>query len=117
MWIDLWAASPSSLSGQRKLDWELVGLGGILLVLIALGGWMVSRFRNWREEEKSENLPREQQAEQYRRMLEEGLLEPEEFERLHRRLLGPWTHPEALRSPPDAPPPEHQEGNRPERES
>lgn len=116
MWIDLWAASASSLSGQRKLDWELVGLGGLLLVLIALGGWMVGRFRNWREEDKEENLSREEQVEQYRRMLEQGLLEPEEFERLHRRLLGPWTHPEVLPQAPDGPPPDHEEGLQPERE-
>lgn len=93
MWFAGHAVSSTFLIGQRKLDWELVGLGGLLLALLAAGAWTVTWVRNWRKDDDQSTVSPEGQVEQYRLMLEEGLLEPEEFDRLRRRLLGPRQYP------------------------
>lgn len=77
---------PTMILWAEGFDWELVLLGTGLLVLLIIGFWMVMRVRRWQNEEQAERLTSAQQLEQYQSLLEEGLLAPEEFEKLRRKL-------------------------------
>lgn len=85
---------------ESTFDLELVLLGASLLVLVFLGFWMVLRVRRWKNEVEAKRLTPQQQLEHYRTLLEEGLLEPQEFEELRQRLA-PRSVPG---TPPDNPP-------------
>jgi len=82
------------------LDLELVLLGAGLLVLLIIGFWMVIRIRRWQGEEEAEVLTPRRQLEQYQALKDEGLLAPEEFEKLRTRLTGRLT-PGSKDDPPE----------------
>ncbi|MFO0969000.1 MAG: hypothetical protein U0793_25895 [Gemmataceae bacterium] len=69
-----------------QLDWELILLGLALLVALFAGYWAVRRVRQWRQDDLADRLTPEQQLDQYRELLDQGLLQPQEFERLKTRL-------------------------------
>jgi hypothetical protein len=77
---------PILLGAKGVLDWELVLIGAGLLVLIFVGFWFVLRIRRWQKEEEADRVTPQQQLDNYRAMMEEGLLEPGEFEKLRKRL-------------------------------
>lgn len=70
------------------LDLELALLGAGLLVLLFIGFWFVIRVRRWQKEDETERVTPQQQIETYRALMEEGLLDPQEFEKLRQRLTG-----------------------------
>lgn len=74
----------ANLTAQFRLDLEWVILAGILLGLVFLGGFIVARYKRWLVEQKTP--PASMAIDDYRALLDQGLLDPEEFERIRRRL-------------------------------
>src|SRR5262245_22832841 len=76
---------PASLWAQG-IDLELILLTVALLAVGFAGYWVVVRVRRWSKEEESERLTAQDQLEQYQAMLDEGLLDRGEFDKLKARL-------------------------------
>jgi hypothetical protein len=69
---------------QLDFEWMLLGLG--LVVLVAFGVFVIVRFRRWQaDQQSSQPAPH---VEDYRVLMEQGLLDPSEFERIRDRLEG-----------------------------
>ena len=73
---------------QDFLDWELVLLGGILLTLLLVSYQVVVLVRGRQRQDEAAVATPSQQLEQYRDLVEQGLLAPEEFDKLKARLSG-----------------------------
>lgn len=86
-------------------DLELALMGAGLLVLIFAGFWVVMRVRDYQKEEQADRLSPQQLLEQYRDMLDQGLLEPQEFEKLQKQLGVRASLPPKAAEPPDKPAP------------
>jgi len=78
------------------IDWELAALATALIALVGLGTAAIVRVRRWWQQPSQD--PVEEQLETYRTMLDEGLIDPEEFRRIQGRLEGT--------DPPAPPPPD-----------
>jgi hypothetical protein len=72
---------------------EVIATVTLLIGAIGLGVAGFVWARNWRRRIAEQTNP-EEQIESYQHMLDEGLIEPQEFERIEARL----------REPPDTPP-------------
>jgi hypothetical protein len=70
----------------QTFDWELVLLGVALLAVLFIGFWVVLRVRQWQKDEEAARLTPQQQLDGYRALLDQGLLEAQEFEKLKARL-------------------------------
>lgn len=85
------------LTAQGRV-WEAFGLFSGIIALILAGAYLVlqARRRYVQDDSDAEELS----IEDYRRLMDEGSLAPEEFERIRRRM-------EAIENPkpPEAPPP------------
>jgi hypothetical protein len=68
------------------IDWELTALTLVLLVLLFVAFVVVMRLRRWRQQDVAAAPTPQQQLEQYQEMLDEGLLEKDEFDRLRQAL-------------------------------
>jgi hypothetical protein len=66
---------------------EVIATITLLIGAIGLGVTAFVWARNWRRRTAEETNP-EEQIESYRHMLDEGLIEPQEFERIEARLHG-----------------------------
>jgi hypothetical protein len=86
-----------TLQIQFNLEWML--LAGALVGLILLGGLVIVRFKRWQAEQQAPPPPT--RIEDYRALMEQGLLDPREFERIRDHLENK-VRPD---SPPAAPPP------------
>lgn len=82
---------------------DLVVLTLILAVLITLGVWAVIRVKRWRQH--NECLSPEQDLSSFRQLFEQGLLQPEEFERVRARLETPASPAAGPQLAQPAPPP------------
>ncbi len=85
-----------------RWDWNVaIAIGGLLGVLF-LGSWAIWQVKSWREvEAQAPPLTIPHQLEHYRNMVDQGLLDPTEFEQIRERL-GNQNHGEI--SPPAQPP-------------
>jgi hypothetical protein len=80
--------------------WELVVLAVLLAGMIVAGVWAIIRVRRWLTHD--DNLQSaEEDLSSYRQLLEQGLLDKEEFDRLQARLASKVVPPA---SPPPATP-------------
>jgi len=79
------------------IDWELAALAVALIALVGLGTAAIVRVRRWWQQPSQD--PVEQQLEIYQTMLDEGLLDPDEFRRIQDRLEG--IDPAPAPPPPD----------------
>ena len=68
--------------------WDLCLPIGLLIGAVVLGIWAIARIRRWRAELEQEELePTEELTlEHYQKMVEDGLLDPQEFARIKARM-------------------------------
>jgi len=75
--------TPQALTAQVNIDWELVALA-IALLGLNLGGWcVIVRIKRWQTDEQP-TLPT--RLEDYRALMEKGILDAQEFDRIRERL-------------------------------
>jgi tetrahydromethanopterin S-methyltransferase subunit G len=88
------------------LRWDVCLPAGLLIGVIVLGIWVVARIRQWRVEllEEQDALPEELTLEHFQQLFDEGLLDPEEFERIKARLQAAAPKPENANPSTDQPP-------------
>jgi hypothetical protein len=86
-----------TLTAQFQFDLEWLLLAIILVGLILLGAFVIVRFKRWQGAERSPPVPT--RIEDYRALMEKGLLEAPEFERIRDQLE------KKSASPPPAVPP------------
>jgi len=84
----MWNVGPpaviATLTAQFQFNLEWMLLAGALVGLILLGGFVIVRFKRWQAEQESPTLPT--RIEDYRALMEQGLLDPREFERIRDQL-------------------------------
>ncbi|MBI3410964.1 MAG: hypothetical protein HY040_21730 [Planctomycetes bacterium] len=94
------------LTAEFTFDLELVLLTLFLVSLVVVGIVVVIRVKRWRTESDEELVPR---IDHYRALLEQGILAPEEFERIRKHLEArpvsavPSGLPSSVPSPPSDP--------------
>lgn len=75
-------------AAEFELDFELIALAVLLAGMIGLGVAAVVWAKRWRKDaEAAEDA--EELVEQYEALADEGVLAPEELERIRRRLVNP----------------------------
>jgi hypothetical protein len=116
MWMDRSTPTAAILFAQLGKDlrrnpppaspWEIWLAFGSLVGAVALGCWAIYRVKRWREESAQEELLSPQQLiDHYQKMVDDGLLDPEEFAQIKARMEKPIAPAQA--SPPpvaDQPP-------------
>ena len=73
----------AALTARFRLDLEWILLAGLLAGLLLLGALVIVRFKRWQAAQQETALPR---VEDYQALMEQGLLDPLEFERIRERL-------------------------------
>jgi hypothetical protein len=100
----MWSARPPApvLIAEFQWDVELIALAAVLAGLIGAGALAVYRVKRWWNESEGPATV-EDQIEHYEALVEEGELDPQEFDRIRARL----EHETASRQPhaPSAQPP------------
>lgn len=93
---DLRPNAPPASPGEIWL-----ALGG-LVGAVALGCWAIYRVKRWREETAQEEpLSPQQQIDHYQQMVDDGLLDPNEFTQIKARMENPPPPPPNASQPPD----------------
>jgi hypothetical protein len=82
MWIGPPPFATLTARFQFDLDWILLGLG--LLALILLGALVIVKFKRWQAEQK--DTVASPRIEDYRVLMDDGVLDPVEFERIREHL-------------------------------
>jgi hypothetical protein len=110
MWNPCPPTPGPGLFAQLVLSVENVGLALALIVLIVAGVYFVLRAKRWRREELDPPTVQDELA-GYQHLQEQGLLQPNELERIKARLNAnpqestPPSHPVQAPDPPSADPP------------
>ena|ERR1019366_5083585 len=88
MWMVHSFRADGILLGQiGRLEWELALPVGAMLGVVALGAWAIYRVKCWREElAQEEPLAPQELLDHYQQMVDDGLLDPQEFARIKARL-------------------------------
>ena len=82
MWAQVPDADPEK---STTLDLWLTVLA--LLAVVAIGMWAIGCIKRWRAEAGTETaLTQEEQLEHYQKMVDDGLLQPQEFEVIKARM-------------------------------
>jgi hypothetical protein len=69
------------------VHWDLALTAGGLIGVLALGVWAIYRMKRWREEDALEApLSPDEQLQHYQKMVEDGLLDPQDFARIQARM-------------------------------
>jgi hypothetical protein len=110
MWMIGSSGAGLVLVGQvgRFLRWDFCLSVGGLIGVIGLGVWAWLWVKRWRTEvaEEASRSPA-QQLEHYQKMMDDGLLDPEEFARVKARLEGAPPPPDTrITSQPTKQPPD-----------
>jgi hypothetical protein len=99
----MWNVGPPAgaavLTAQFQLDLEWMLLAGAFVGLVLLGAYVIVRFKRWQAAQQATTLP--PRIEDYRALMEQGLLEPREFERIRDRFE---KNPPLDSPPPSSPP-------------
>jgi hypothetical protein len=112
MWMDHSLRTAAILFAQLGKDlrpnpppaskWEIWLALGALVGAVALGCWAIYRVKRWREETVQEDLPSpQQQLDHYQKMVDDGLLDPNEFARIKAHMEKPPAPPPNASQPPD----------------
>jgi hypothetical protein len=67
---------------QVDLEWILLAI--VLVGLVLLGALVIARFKHWQAAQQATTLA--MRIEDYRALMEQGLLDPLEFERIREQL-------------------------------
>jgi hypothetical protein len=70
-----------------------------LLAIVAFGIWAISRAKRWREETRQETATPKEQLDHFQKMVDDGLLDAEEFARIKARMEAPHPPPHASQPP------------------
>jgi hypothetical protein len=97
-------AAPLLVGQVGRLEWDLIVPIGALLGIVALGIWAIFKVRKWRAEDAEIVGPTHKELlDHYQKMVDEGLLDPEEFVRIVAQLDGkPAPKPAHDQAPPAA---------------
>jgi hypothetical protein len=87
------------LTAQFRLDLEWIILATSLVGLILLGLFVIVRYKRWQEAEQTPDPPT--RLEDFKALMEQGLLDPQEFERIREAMQ---KTPESPPEPPDQDP-------------
>jgi len=70
------------------LRWDVCLPIGLLFSVLVLGFWVVARIRRWRAElaEEESAAAEELSLDHFQKLVEDGLLDPQEYERIKARL-------------------------------
>src|SRR5438270_214641 len=111
MWTVHTSEAGPLLFGQvGRLEWDLILPVGALIGVVALGIWAIVTVKKWRVEDAEVAGPTHQeQLDHYQKMVDEGLLDPQELARIKGQLDGKTTAtepandqtPPAAGQPPD----------------
>ncbi|MSQ94831.1 MAG: hypothetical protein EXR98_09785 [Gemmataceae bacterium] len=95
---------PGRLSDRS--GWEFCLPAAVLIGVLGLGIWAVLKIKRWHDEEcASEIVATEQQLEHYQQMVDDGLLDPEEFARIKTQFEARLADQASIREgPPNQPP-------------
>jgi hypothetical protein len=92
------------LIAEFQWDFELIALAAVLAGMVAAGALAVYRVKRWRNESE-EPATVEDQIEHYQSLVDEGELDPEEFDRIRARLehetASRQSHPSTAQPPSD----------------
>ena len=72
------------MAALLRLDLELVFLTGLLVGVLVLGVAVIAWFKRWQEGQRQ--MPAAPTLEDYRALVEQGILDSLEFERIRERL-------------------------------
>jgi hypothetical protein len=88
MWTVHTSAAGPLLFGQiGRLEWDLILPVGALIGVVALGIWAIFKVKKWRQEEAEVVGPTlQEQLDHYQKMVDEGMLDPEELARIKAQL-------------------------------
>jgi len=84
---------------QMLKYWDLIVLSIALVLLVILGIWGIIRVKRWGQHDEQTFLSPEEEIAAYRRLLEQGVLSQEEFDRVRARLEQPSLRPDPSPSP------------------
>ena len=108
MWMVHNSPAGAVLFAQRTL-WHLdLWLAvGALLGVVGLGIWAIYKVKRWREEEAEQTpLSPQQQIEHYQKLVDDGLLDPNEFAEIKARLEARANTPTAVDNASPSQPPD-----------
>lgn len=73
-----------------RVYWDLWLAGGVLIAIVVLGSWAVFSVKRWREQPVDpESLSLGAQIRHYQSMVDNGTLDPQDFERIKAHLENP----------------------------
>jgi hypothetical protein len=100
----MWAQVPNA-DPEKSTTLDLWLTVAALLAIVAIGTWAIKRVKRWREEAGNETaVTPQEQLEKFQKMVDDGLLEPDEFARIKERMEAapaPEPTPPLPRQPPD----------------
>lgn len=107
MWLNPFALAAPGLFAETYPELRFVGWTLVLALVIVAGVTAIVWTRRWHQEQVRQ-APTRPTADDFRQLLDEGDLRPEEFERIRARLESPVIHPEmrptlATEKPPERP--------------
>jgi hypothetical protein len=111
MWTVHACRAEPALWGQVGLffRWDILLPVGLLIVVLGFGFWAFMRVRSWRAEMLEEDTSPADQIDHYEKMVEDGLLDPEELARIKARMVQKLMEPDMNHddpAPPPSPPPD-----------
>jgi hypothetical protein len=89
MWMGHTLLADESFPGRLsdRAGWEFCLPAGILIGVLGLGIWAILKVKRWHDElGENDTVAPEHQLEHYQQMVDDGLLDPEEFARITARL-------------------------------
>jgi hypothetical protein len=113
MWKVHDSQASAILFGQAEpKEMEFCLPAGVLVGVLGLGIWAILKVKRWREEDiASEAGAAEQQLEAYQKLVDDGLLDPEELNRIKTQLQShdgdPASIPDQAGTEPNQPPDNH----------
>ena len=104
-WTNPPAVAPGVVA-QVVLQLEFLVWSAVVVGLIGLGVFAIYKARHWYLGPEAEPEEADDPLEHYRQLMDDGQLDPQEFERIRAQLQTPTEAPEQPPNPPDRPPPD-----------
>jgi hypothetical protein len=90
----MWPGNAAKAQPEASSQWDVWLAAAALIAMVALGTWAIYRVKRWREEtaEEAADTP-ETSLDHYQQLMEDGLLDPDEFTKIKERLENPMPIP------------------------